>query len=107
MITKDEAKRIYTNLKRRKKKDEIDEKVLSVLTNTIMPSLRKYDCMMVIGNDTLDFLTKDGIKRLKEYGFRFFKYSKYSECVWNDDSSLINMCRNLNIFNLGSYLGEI
>ena len=41
MITKDEAKRIYNNLKRRKKKDEIDEKVLSVLTDTIMPSLRK------------------------------------------------------------------
>ena len=107
MITKDEAKRIYNNLKRRKKKDEIDEKVLSVLTDTIMPSLRKYDCMMIISNNILDFLTKDGIKRLKEYGFRFFKYSKYSECVWNDDSFLISMCRGLNIFNMGSYIGEI
>lgn len=107
MITKDEAKRIYNNLKRRKKKDELDEKVVSVLTDTIMPSLRKYDCMMVIKNDTLDFLTKEGIERLKEYGFRFFKYSNYSECVWNDDSFLINMCRRLNIFNLGSYIGEI
>lgn len=107
MITKDEAKRIYTNLKRRKKKDEVDEKVLSVLTNIIMPSLRRYDCSMVIKNDTLDFLTKEGIERLKKFGFRFFKYSKYSECVWNDEPFLMDMCKSLNIFNLGSYIGEV
>ena len=72
MIKKEDAKRIYTNLKRRKKRTDVDEKVLSVLTDTIMSSLRRYDCMMIIRNETLDFLTKEGIKKLKEYGFKFF-----------------------------------